>query len=160
MEPIIRNFRAFGPGQPARLISLDDNPPTCTLSYSVIEPGKTSSHHIHQWEHEVYIIEGAGTLICDGTEYPVKTGLGVGDGATNHIMAFRSLDPGSAAPKHAHPGEHLAYFIEGNCLLECDGEDHLAAEGDAVLVPPNSEHEWRSNSDSVAKWLVFNPAPR
>lgn len=60
-----------------RLISLDDNPPTCTLSYSVIEPGETSSHHIHEWEHEVYILEGSGVLVCDGTEYPVKEGDGI-----------------------------------------------------------------------------------
>ena len=60
-----------------RLISLDDNPATCTLTYSVIEPGKTSSHHIHPWEHEVYILEGSGVLVCDGKEYPVKEGDGM-----------------------------------------------------------------------------------
>ena len=74
MDPVIRNFRTLDPGQPAHLISLDDNPPTCTMSYSVIEPDKTSSHHIHQWEHEVYVMEGSGTLVCDGKEYPVKAG--------------------------------------------------------------------------------------
>ena len=74
MDPIIRNFRSFAPGQAARLISLDDSPPTCTMSYSVIEPGQTSSHHIHEWEHEIYIIEGYGTLFADGKEYPVKEG--------------------------------------------------------------------------------------
>ncbi len=75
MEPVIRNISEHFDGtNAARLINLDDNPPTCTLSYSQIEPGKTSAHHIHEWEHEVYIIEGTGTLFCDGKEYPVKTG--------------------------------------------------------------------------------------
>jgi quercetin dioxygenase-like cupin family protein len=76
MEPVIRNFRNVytpeGPG--ARLVGLNDNPTTCTLSYGEIYPGKTSSHHIHEWEHEVYIIKGSGTLFCDGKEYPVKAG--------------------------------------------------------------------------------------
>ena len=56
MEPVIRNYRSvYQPGGAAvRLISLDDNPTTCTMTYSVIEPGKTSAHHIHPWEHEVY----------------------------------------------------------------------------------------------------------
>ena len=54
MEPVIRNIRDHFDGtNAARLINLDDNPPTCTLSYSQIEPGNTSSHHIHEWEHEV-----------------------------------------------------------------------------------------------------------
>ncbi len=230
MEPVIRNFRnVYTPeGPAARLIWLEDNPPTCTMTYSEISPDQTSAHHIHSWEHEVFIIKGVGTLVCDGKEYSVKEGdaiyipgnvdhytwnnggqgvirrievnplvaaqsggpsneggqgtgqppvirnlqeidqsdgparrvLDVADGATNYIMAFRSLDPGSVAHKHIHPGEHQAYMLEGSCLLECDGKDYFVAEGDAVLVPPNSEHEWRSNSEYVAKWLVFNPAPR
>src|SRR3954471_13515577 len=79
MEPVIRNYRIADPsgGSSARLISVNDGPVTCTLSYSVIEPGKTSSHHIHPWEHEVYILEGSGVLVCDGKEYPVKEGDGM-----------------------------------------------------------------------------------
>jgi quercetin dioxygenase-like cupin family protein len=227
LEPVIRNFRnVYSPeGPAARLIWLEDNPPTCTMTYSEIYPDKTSAHHIHPWEHEVYIIKGAGTLVCDGKEYPVKAGdaifipgsvdhytlnnggqgvirrievnpliaarsdgarnqggQGTGqppvirnlseidqsdgparpiitakDGAPNYIMAFRSLDPGSTAPNHAHPGEHQAYILEGSCTLSVDGKDYTVSEGDAVLVPPHSQHEWRSNSQYITKWLVFNP---
>ena len=74
MEPVIRNVKDVFDGTRARLVNLDDNPPTCTMTYSEIQPGGTSSHHIHEWEHEVYIIQGSGTLICDGKEYPVKEG--------------------------------------------------------------------------------------
>jgi quercetin dioxygenase-like cupin family protein len=227
LEPLIRTCQSvFKPEtRRARLIWLEDNPPTCTMTYSEIAPGKTSPHHIHPWEHEVFIIEGAGTLVCDGKEYPVKAGdaifipgsvdhytlnnggpgvirrievnpliaarsggagnqggNGTGqppvirnlseidqsdgparpvittqDGAPNYIMAFRSLDPGSMAPNHAHPGEHQAYILEGSCTLAVDGKEYTVSEGDAVLVPPHSQHEWRSNSQHIAKWLVFNP---
>ena len=74
MDPVIRNVRVVFDGSPARLITLDDNPPTCTMTYTEIVPDGTSSHHIHEWEHEVYIIEGSGTLVCDSKEYPVKAG--------------------------------------------------------------------------------------
>ena len=228
MEPLIRNIEdVYNPeDRRARLLTLDDNPPTCTLSYSEIPPGGTSSHHIHPWEHEVYIIQGSGTLFCDGAEYPVKAGdavfvppnvdhytlnnggegdihrievnpliaaqsggggtrtgggtgqppvirnlseidrsdgparrvLGADDGAVNYVMAYRGLDPGSTAPKHAHAGEHLGFVIEGTCILQVDGQDYTVRQGDVALVPPNSEHEWRSNSDAKAAWLVFNPA--
>ena len=196
------------------------------MTYSEIYPGRTNSHHLHPWEHEVFIIRGSGILVCDGVEYPVREGdaiyipggvdhytlnngglgvlrrievnplvaarteggratggapgtgqppvvrnlagidqsdgparmvLGAPDGAENYVMAFRSLDPGSAAPNHAHAGEHLAFILEGSCVLDCDGVEYFVAEGDAVLVPPHAEHEWRSNSEYVAKWLVFNP---
>ena len=239
MEPLIRNFRnVYTPEGPAgRLIWLEDNPPTCTMTYSEIYPYKTSAHHIHPWEHQVFIIRGVGTLVCDGKQYPVREGdavyippgvdhhtlndggqgvirrievnplaaaqsggasagralaggaldegtpgtgqppvirnldqidqgpgparpvLGKEDGPTNYIMAFRGLQPGEVAPKHVHPGEHQAYFLEGSCTLECDGQYYFVAEGDAILVRPNSEHEWRSNNENPAKWLVFNPIP-
>ena len=75
MEPVIRNVRdVFDGTRAARLINLDDNPPTCTMTYSEIPPDGTSPHHIHEWEHEVYIIGGSGTLVCDGKDYPVKAG--------------------------------------------------------------------------------------
>jgi quercetin dioxygenase-like cupin family protein len=225
LEPLIRNIKSVFDGTRARLVTLDDNPPTCTLTYSEIPPGGTSSHHIHDWEHEVFIIKGSGTLVCDGKEYPVKAGdamfippnvdhytlnnggegnihrievnpliaarsggaqnqggkgtgqppvirnlgeidqsdgparriIGREDGATNYVMAFRGLDPGNNAHKHAHAGEHLGFVLEGTVILAVDGVDYTVSQGDVALVPPHSEHEWRSNSDQKACWLVFNP---
>ena len=47
------------------------------MTYSVIDPGKTSAHHIHAWEHEVYILEGSGVLVCDGKEDAIREGDGM-----------------------------------------------------------------------------------
>ena len=71
MEPVIRNYRSvYQPGgAAARLISLDDHPATCTMTYSVIEPGKTSAHHIHPWEHEVYITNGVSPFQTNSTHW-------------------------------------------------------------------------------------------
>ena len=227
MEPIIRNYRDhFTPGSGARLINLDDNPPTTTLSYSRIQPGETSSHHIHAWEHEVYIIKGSGTLVCDGVNYPIKAGdaifvpgtvdhytlndggegeiqrieinltlssrsggaknsggHGTGkppviknlvdvdtspgaarpvltpeDGAKRYTMAHRGMAAGEVSPDHTHAWEHLAYFLEGSCILTCDGQEYTVSEGDAILIPPYCAHEWSRSAGPVANWLVFNPA--
>ena len=215
-------LRAGGPS--ARLMWLDDNPPTCTVTYLEIDPGKTSPHHIHPWEHEVFIIEGTGTLFCDGKEYPVKGGdaifipgnvdhytlndgdpdplkrievnpliaaqsggaqndggVGTGQppiirnlsnldltpgsarpildaeqGTPTYTMLYRALTDGESSPMHSHAWEHQAYILEGSCTLSCDGVDYQVTEGDAVLVPPHAEHEWRSNGIPV-NWLVFNP---
>ena len=114
MEPLIRNIKDFPAGTPARLISADDNPALVTLAYSVIEPGGTSSHHIHEWEHEVYIIEGSGTLVADGKEYPVKAGDAMfippmvdhvtrNDGGDGNIRRIE-INPISAASGNARPG--------------------------------------------------------
>jgi quercetin dioxygenase-like cupin family protein len=198
------------------------------MGYSEIYPGKTSTHHIHPWEHEVYIIKGAGTLICDGKEYPVKEGNaifipgnvdhytlnngghgvmrrievnplvaaqrggarnqgGVGngkppvirnhqdlnaetgsrilstkDGVPNYVMLYNGdMAPGAVShPEgggHAHPWEHVVYILEGQGTLFCDGKEYTVAEGDGVLVPPNSFHQWRNTSALTMKRMTFNP---
>lgn len=228
MEPVIRNFRTFEPGQPARIISLDDNPPTCTMSYSVIEPDKTSSHHIHPWEHEVYIIEGTGTLICDAKEYPVKAGdamyipgnvdhytlnnggkgnirrieinpliasqrggarnqggqgtgeppvirnfkdlnaetgsriLGIKDGVPTYVMLYNgAMAAGAVSHRetggHTHAWEHVVYVLAGTGTLACGGKDFAVSEGDAILVPPNIQHQWRNESNAPFLRVTFNP---
>ena len=231
MEPVIRNFRNVytpeGPG--ARLVGLNDNAPTCTLSYSEIYPGKTSSHHIHEWEHEVYIVKGSGTLVCDGQEYPVKAGdamfippnvdhytlnnggegvlrrieinpliasqpgsargeggqgggtgqppvirnhadlnsdtgsriLGPNDGVPSYLMLYNgAMQPGAVShPEtggHTHPWDHVVFVLEGHGTLVCDGQDYLVAEGDAVMVPPNSLHQWKNDSDLPMVRVTFN----
>ena len=114
MEPIIRNISAYPGEAPARLIGAGDNPPLVTLAYSVIAPGGASSHHIHEWEHEVYIIAGRGTLVADGVEYPVRAGDAMfipprvdhvtrNDGGEGDIRRIE-INPVSAAGGQARPG--------------------------------------------------------
>ncbi|MBM3941543.1 MAG: cupin domain-containing protein [SAR202 cluster bacterium] len=230
MEPIIRNFRnLYTPeGPSARLIGIADNPPTCTMTYSEIYPDKTSSHHIHPWEHELLIIRGAGTLVCDGKEFPVKEGdaifvpgnvdhytlnnggkgvirrieinplaasrttggretgrrgsgkppvirniqslnqrtgnrlVGSKDGAPTYIMLYGEMAPGRASHEdtggHTHAWEHTAFIVEGSCTLHCNGKDYMVSEGDAVLVPPNTPHQWRNTGKHPVKRVTFNPA--
>jgi quercetin dioxygenase-like cupin family protein len=33
--------------------------------------------HTHAWEHVVYVLEGQGILVCDGTDYVIAEGDGV-----------------------------------------------------------------------------------
>ena len=79
MEPIIRNFRNhYSPeGTSARLIWLDDNPTTCTMTYSEIAADATSAHHIHPWEHEVFIVAGEGQLLTDEGPRTFRAGSAV-----------------------------------------------------------------------------------
>ena len=229
MNPVIKNFRNLHvPGRPStRLIGLDDNPPTCTMTYSDINPGQTSTHHIHSWEHEVYIISGSGTLMCDGKGYPVKAGDGIfipgnvdhytlndggarvirrleinplvatqsggarnnggvgtgeppvirnrselmgsggvrlissADGAPTYSMLYIELAGGQSSHQdaggHTHPWEHVAYILEGHGTLLCDGQEYEVSEGDGILVPGNTHHQWRNPGQDTVKRLTFNP---
>ncbi|MHC4917760.1 MAG: cupin domain-containing protein [Planctomycetota bacterium] len=54
------------------LISEDDGAPHFYMRRFEVEPGGRTPHHSHAWEHEVYVLEGKGTLHCEGGEYPFE----------------------------------------------------------------------------------------
>jgi quercetin dioxygenase-like cupin family protein len=198
------------------------------MTYTEIVPDGTSSHHIHEWEHEVYIIEGSGTLVCDGKEYPVKAGdamfippnvdhytlnnggqgnikrieinpliaaqsggarneggQGTGqppvirhhseldrnaghvlisskDGAPNYVMLHNDpMPPGAvshaATGGHNHVWEHVVFVLEGTATFVCEGKDYTVSQGDAMLVPPNVQHQWKNESQAPVVRVTYNP---
>ena len=59
-----------------------DGVPTSVMLYNgAMAPGAVShadtGGHTHHWEHLVYVLQGSGTLVCEGKSYPVAEGDGV-----------------------------------------------------------------------------------
>ena len=44
-------------------------------------------HHTHDWEHEIFILEGEGKLVGDGVSYPLSAGVAafVPGGEVHHL---------------------------------------------------------------------------
>lgn len=70
MEPIIRNFE----GHKNPLLGPGDGVSTYVMLYVLHEPGESSPDHTHPWEHQAFITEGSGVLVCGGKEHPIKAG--------------------------------------------------------------------------------------
>jgi len=51
------------------LISKDDGAPNFAMRMFEVQPGGYTPLHTHPHEHEVYILEGKGIFVCEGTEY-------------------------------------------------------------------------------------------
>ena len=88
------------------LVGPNDHPPTFHLRRFEVGPGGCSPRHRHPWEHEVYVLEGRGTVWTADGEVPVGPGSFVlvrpdeehqfraaGDGA----LSFLCLIPVTAA---------------------------------------------------------------
>ena len=86
MDPVIKNFD----GRRNPILGPDDGVPNYVMLYVRHEPGGSSAHHTHAWEHQAFITEGEGILWCDGKEYPIKQGDAV------------LVPPNSGAPLHQH----------------------------------------------------------
>ncbi|MCE5250274.1 cupin domain-containing protein [bacterium] len=67
------------------LIAGPEGAPNFYMRLFEIGPEGNTPHHAHQWEHEVFILEGQGKLVGDGVSFPLKPGDSVFvPGGENH----------------------------------------------------------------------------
>jgi quercetin dioxygenase-like cupin family protein len=56
------------------VIAEKDGAPNFSMRVFEVEPGGHSPFHSHPWEHEVFILEGKGTLVQADAEVPISKG--------------------------------------------------------------------------------------
>jgi quercetin dioxygenase-like cupin family protein len=70
------------------------------------------------------------------------------------VLARGEFNPGAAVPKHTHPGEEVAYLLEGQVVLEVEGKPPLALKaGDAFFIPAGQVHAVKNTGTTPAKIL-------
>ena len=69
----VKQEDAGEPGVKIRwLIKQDEGAPNFAMRYFELEPRAKSPHHSHDWEHEVFILDGECSVFCDGQEKVVS----------------------------------------------------------------------------------------
>jgi len=58
----------------AIMVGREHQAPNFALRQFIVEPGGHSPRHSHDYEHEVYIVSGGGTVLLDGAERPIRAG--------------------------------------------------------------------------------------
>lgn len=56
------------------MVGRADGAPHFALRQFKVEPGGHSPHHAHDYEHEVYVVSGGGTVLLGGEERPIRAG--------------------------------------------------------------------------------------
>jgi quercetin dioxygenase-like cupin family protein len=56
------------------LINKDNGAPTFLMRHFTLEPGGFTPFHSHDWEHEVYVLEGDGKVRYEGREEKITPG--------------------------------------------------------------------------------------
>ena len=51
-----------------------DGAPNFSMRHFTVEPGGHTPRHSHNYEHEVFILEGAGQVEEDGVHHDIKAG--------------------------------------------------------------------------------------
>lgn len=57
---------------------------------------------------------------------------------------------GELLPKHIATIESVLVVLEGECVLNLAGTDHVLKQGDTFIVPPEIEHQIRAIEDFKA----------
>jgi len=75
------------------------------------------------------------------------------------IQVLVEFAPGVEAPRHSHPGEEIAYVIEGVFLYELDGRPPVTLRaGDALFIPAGTPHAVKNvgsgNGVELATYIV------
>ncbi len=67
------------------LISEKDDAPNFAMRLFEMEPGGNTPYHKHKWEHEVFVLEGKGSLVTEQRTFSLNKGDAVFvPGGENH----------------------------------------------------------------------------
>ena len=72
--------------------------------------------------------------------------------------------PGAVAPEHSHPGEEIAYVIEGSLEYRLEGKPPVTLKaGEALFIPAGAVHSARNvgggNAAELATYVVEKGKP-
>jgi quercetin dioxygenase-like cupin family protein len=63
------------------------------------------------------------------------------------IVARGEFQPGATVAKHTHPGEELAYVLEGELTVELEGKPPVTVKaGETFFVPAGTVHSGKNTS--------------
>ena len=71
------------------------------------------------------------------------------------VMATAEIPAGGAAGKHYHHGEEVGYVLEGNGVLEVEGQPPLALKpGQSYSIPAGKVHDAKAAGEGSTKVLA------
>ena len=71
------------------------------------------------------------------------------------VQAIAEFPPGATVGRHTHPGEEVAYILEGTVLVEVDGKPAATmSAGQYFIVPAGTIHNATNKSGGNAKVLA------
>ncbi len=104
------------PGVTVRwVITEADGAPHFAMRIFEVEPGQSTEHHTHWWEHEIFVLSGAGHVRSEQGDHPLREGS-------------VALIPGNEKHQIVNDGADVLRFI---CLIP-----HPKLEGVASRLKP------------------------
>lgn len=81
-------------------------------------------------------------------------------GATSFINGITEFGPGAAVDFHSHNCEESVVLLEGEAILDIDGQAHVLHQFDTTWIPPDVVHRFRNASTEKPMkilWIYASP---
>jgi quercetin dioxygenase-like cupin family protein len=80
------------------------------------------------------------------------------------VQSLVEIPPGVTAPRHAHPGEEIAYVVEGTLEYTLDGRPPMTLKaGEALFIPNGTPHSAKNvgtgKAVELATYIVAKGKP-
>jgi quercetin dioxygenase-like cupin family protein len=70
------------------------------------------------------------------------------------VMARGEINAGATVPRHSHPGEEVAYVLDGDVTVTMDGKPPMTLKaGDVFFIPAGTIHMAKNTGKTEAKIL-------
>ncbi|MFJ3055005.1 cupin domain-containing protein [Herbaspirillum sp. NPDC087042] len=79
-------------------------------------------------------------------------------GATTFISGITEFAPGTAIPFHSHNCEESVVLLEGDAIMDIDGQELRIQPLDTTFIPPNIVHRFRNISDTRPMKILWTYA--
>jgi quercetin dioxygenase-like cupin family protein len=76
-------------------------------------------------------------------------------GTTSFITGYTSFDPGVEIPFHRHNCQESVVLMEGDAILDIDGNEYLLVPHQVTFIPANVDHRFRNPSKSSEMKILW-----
>lgn len=76
-------------------------------------------------------------------------------GSTSFITGITAFDPGVAIPFHRHNCQESVMLLEGEAVLDIDGQETALAVHDTTFIPSNVPHRFRNLSATLPMKILW-----
>ena len=103
------------------------------------------------------VFAGLGTISAQQAGFkrvPLQKNDVSGVAGRESVLARGEFSPGAVVGKHTHPGDEVAYVLEGEVVFEMQGKPAATLKaGDSLFVPAGTVHAAKNASKAPAKVL-------
>lgn len=79
-------------------------------------------------------------------------------GAKNLALGHISFGSGSSVPPHTREVEEFIYVIGGTATILSCGQKYILRVGDAIYIPPGTEHQHiNEHPETLRQLYIFSP---